>query len=1075
MGGEAQAPAPGGIAIVGMAVRFPGARNIEEFWANLRDGVESVRTLTDEEMAAAGVSVALYKSPRYVRRKGILDDAALFDAGFFGIAPLEAKLLDPQHRLLLECSWEALERAGHRADRFAGPVGVYAAVGLNTYLLRNVLSNLEMLDLVGGYQMAVWNDKDFAPTRVSYHLDLRGPSLNVNTACSGSLVAVHLACQGLLTYECDMALAGGVTVEFPQEEGVIYREGMVYSEDGRCRAFDADAQGIVDGNGVGIVVLRRLEDALRDRDVIHAVIRGTAINNDGRAKIGYTAPSVSGQAEVIAQAQAMAGCDPDSISYIEAHGTATPLGDPIEVAALTQVFRAKTDRRGFCGLGSVKSNLGHLDSAAGVAGLVKTVLSLEHRQLVPSLHFRRPNPKIDFADGPFYVCTRLADWPRGATPRRAGVSSFGIGGTNAHVVLEEAPAAEPAAVRRRWQILTLAARSEAAVAAAGRNLAAHLERTEVDLADVAYTLQIGRKPFEWRCAVVSQRREEAAAALAGRRPGLLSGTASERPPAVVFLFPGQGAQHVGMTREIYEVEPVYRRELDRCAEALLPVLGRDLRSVIFADAADSQAAELLQSTAWAQPALFAVEHSLARLWQSWGVAATAMIGHSLGEYVAACLAGVLSLEDALRLVALRGRLMASLPPGRMLAVGLARPEVEPLLGGEISLAAVNETQWCVVSGPEAAVGALERELDARGVSLRTLHTSHAFHSAMMDPILGELEREVARCRLSPPALPYVSNLTGKWITRDEAVDPLYWRRHLRETVLFAAGLEVLMREAGGTFLEVGPGVSLAGFVQRHPARTTAVAAIASLPHSRSVGGDEEALLATVARLWLRGHEIDWTAFHDQERLRRVPLPTYPFEHQKHYLEIRPDRHPAPARAAQGRRPAFAISRMRWSRSHSRFFRQRGREASERRPRHVARARPAENGARPALATHYVAPRNLVEEQVAHIWEEFLGITPIGMDDNFFELGGHSLLATRLLVRVNDVLGVDLPLASFFAEPSVAGVATAVLDLGAAAADASRLASLLEQLEGMSDEAAQALLEPSATADSSKADEAGGGH
>ncbi|WP_437835305.1 beta-ketoacyl synthase N-terminal-like domain-containing protein [Sorangium sp. So ce1153] len=880
------------IAIVGAALRFPGARTPDEYWRNLSGGVESVRTLSDEELEAAGVSPEEHRDPRYVRRKGILDIADQFDPRFFGIPPLEARVMDPQHRMFLECSWEALESAGYGGDDRGGRVGVYGGVGLNTYWLRYVTRDARLMSLLGGWQASILNDKDFVPTRASYHLDLRGPSVSVNTACSASLVAVHMACQSLLTYECDMALAGGVTVEFPQHEGMLYREGMVYAPDGRCRPFDAAGRGIVDGNGVGIVVLKRLDDALRDRDTIWAVILGSAINNDGAARVGYTAPSIEGQTDVVRQALAMAGCDADSIGYVEAHGTSTVLGDPIEVAALTQAFRETTSRKGFCGLGSVKSNLGHLDTAAGVAGLIKTALCLKHGQLVPSLHFEKPNPNIDFASSPFYVCTETRDWPAGATPRRAGVSSLGIGGTNAHVIVEEPPRPEPSESRRRVHVLPLSAKSEAALGQARERLARHLEGTQDGVADVAHTLQLGRRAFEHRAAVVGlvgQAREELVAAL--REGQGFTGAAAERPPSVVFMFPGQGSQHLGMSRELYEAEPTYRAEVDRCAQILRPALDLDLRALMFSTHPDDEAR--LRDTAIAQPALFVVEYALAQLWASWGVTPDAMIGHSIGELVAACLAGVFDLPDALRLVALRGRLMASTAPGSMLAVNLPEGELRAILPADLSVGVVNEPSSCVVSGPEAAMAAFERTLEPRGISHRRLHTSHAFHSTTMDPVVEAFVKEVARCAPRPAQKRYISNVTGTWIEPATAASPAYWGKHLRQTVRFADGIDALLaEEPGRTFIEVGPAQALSSMLKRNAGRSGAGAIVPSLPHPRTKAGDERTLAEALGKLWVRGHDIAWKAVHAEEKLRRVPLPTYAFDHQRCWVD--------PARSEGGR-------------------------------------------------------------------------------------------------------------------------------------------------------------------------------
>lgn len=922
------------IAIIGMAGRFPGADSIDQFWQNLRQGVDSVSTFGDDEVLASGVASELVSHPQYVKRGGILANVDQFDAAFFGIYPREAEIMDPQQRVFLELAWEALENAGYNPDAYEDLIGVYAGVGMNTYLLFNLYPNQAVRETVHGYQLTIANDKDYLPTRTSYKLNLRGPSINVQTACSTSLVATHLAVQGLLNYQCDIALAGGVSIRLPQESGYLYQEGGIASPDGFCRAFDARAQGTVSGNGAGIVVLKRLTDALADGDTIHAVIKGSAINNDGALKVGYTAPSVEGQAEVIAMAQAVAEVDPTTIEYVEAHGTGTALGDPIEIAALTEVFRRSasqgrstirksTGKKNWCAIGSVKTNVGHLDAAAGVASLIKATLALEHGEIPPSLHFETPNPNIDFENSPFYVNTRLQEWPSTDTPRRTGVSSFGIGGTNVHVVLEETPALDPPSPSREWQLLVLSARTPEALEAASRNLAHYLRKhPDVNLSDVAYTLQVGRKSFEHRRFVLCRTIDEALAQLESRTPPTdrceqSAHTSGPRP--VVFMFTGQGAQYVGMARGLYESEPVFREHLDHCAEVLSISSGLDLLALLYPEregrlpaapdatsdleaAVGLEPAELLGQTANTQPALFSVEYALAQLLMSWGVVPEAMIGHSIGEYVAACLAGVFALEDALPLVAERGKLMQALPTGSMMSVGLPEAELRlngasgPYLSGNLSLAASNGPGLSVVSGPSVEISDLAARLEADGIPHRRLHTSHAFHSAMMEPMLGPFMAAVQRQRLSPPQTPFVSNVTGTWITPQEATNPAYWARHLRETVRFGEGIATLAEIGGGSdgpiFLEVGPGTTLSTLsnrVLREDAFKQADAEIrcltlSTLPHPRAGRADSAVLLEALGQLWASGIPIDWRSFYADEFRRRIPLPTYQFQRQRYWIE-----------------------------------------------------------------------------------------------------------------------------------------------------------------------------------------------
>ncbi|WP_438040323.1 type I polyketide synthase [Sorangium sp. So ce128] len=882
-------PRPGlDIAIIGMAGRFPGAPDVATFWRNLCAGVESVSILTDEELRGAGVDPALIARPEYVRARAVLDDIEMFDAELFGFTPREAAALDPQHRLFLECAWEAFESAGIDPERAGGPVGVYAGSSLSGYLA-HLFPDGPRLQSAADVAALLALDKDFLTTRVSYKLNLEGPSIAVQTACSTSLVAVHLACQGLLGGECDLALAGGASVGVPQKSGYLYQEGAIASPDGHCRAFDAGARGTVGGSGVGVVLLKRLDEAIADRDAIIAVIKGSAINNDGRAKVGYTAPRVDGQARAIRAAHAAAGVDADSITYVEAHGTGTPLGDPIEIAALTQVFRATTDRKGFCAIGSVKTNVGHLDSAAGVTGLIKAALAVAHGHIPPSLHFRAPNPALDLENSPFRVAAELAAWSSPGAPRRAGVSSFGIGGTNAHVVLEEAPPPPEADPPRPCELLVLSARSSASLERLTDALAEHLEtHGDLELGDVAHTQQLGRRAFGHRRAVVCRSREEAARALRDRSDAVRTGGPAAGPRPVAFLFPGQGTQRPDMGRDLYETEPVFRAEVDACAALLQRHLGADLRALLFPAPADvDDAARRLDRTSMTQPALFVVEYALARLWMAWGVTPDAMLGHSVGEYVAACLAGCLSLEDAVALVAARGRLMEATPDGAMLAVSAAEAEVAGWLGDEVALAAVNGPRQCVLSGGAAAIQRVEQELAGRGIEARRLRTARAFHSHLMDGALAAFREAVGRVTLRTPRIPWISNVTGTWITAAEAQDPAYWVRHLRSTVRFADGVRALREQSERIFLEVGPGQTLTALSRQLAAESLA---LASMPMGREPahqGAAGAALLDAVGQVWAAGAAVDWAGLQAGRHRRRVALPATPFERKRYWLE-RPD-------------------------------------------------------------------------------------------------------------------------------------------------------------------------------------------
>ena len=876
------------IAIIGMSGRFPKARDVDTLWRNLREGKECISFFSDSELQSSGVPSDLISNPNYVKAKGILEDIEFFDASFFGFNPKEAETIDPQHRLFLECAWEALESSGYNSQHYNGLIGVYAGTSLSGYLIHNLLPRT-LMEATGldYYQNIMGNDKDHISTRVSYKLNLRGPSVAIQTACSTSLVNVVMACQSLLSYQCDIALAGGVSITVPEKKGYLYQEGLIFSPDGRCRAFDAKAKGTVLGDGVAIVVLKRLPDALTENDHIRAVIKGSAVNNDGSLKVGYTAPSVNGQAEVIAMAQAMGEIEPETISYVEAHGTGTPIGDPIEVAALTKAFRAGTAKKKFCALGSLKTNIGHLDAAAGVAGLIKTVLSLENRQIPPSLNCEEPNPKIDFDSSPFFVNTELSEWATGESPRRAGVSSFGMGGTNAHVVVEEAPKREKSSSSRPWQLLVLSAKTETALSIATENLVKHLrEHSEQNLADVAYTLQVGRRRFRNRRIIVCQKIDEAAHAIGTVDPKNVYTNNEEMDKRdVVFMFSGQGSQYVNMAAELYQIEPTFRKTVDFCSEILIPQIGCDLRHIIYPiEEPIDEAARRLSQTSIAQPALFVLEFALTELFAEWGIRPKAMIGHSVGEYVAACLAGVLSLENALELVAMRGRLIQKLPKGSMLAVELSENEVLPLIGQNLSIAAVNGSSSCVISGTDGAVNVLQEKLTAEGISYRPLHTSHAFHSEMMEPAMPLLKEYIQNVNLKPPTIKYVSNVTGTWLTDEEATDPLYWVRHLRQTVRFADGIAELLKMPDAILLEVGPGQALGTIVRRHTEKASKRVVLASLHHPKEQVSDLALLLKTLGRLWLAGVNIDWDGFYKNERRHRIPLPTYPFERKRFWIE-----------------------------------------------------------------------------------------------------------------------------------------------------------------------------------------------
>ncbi|MEO0836191.1 MAG: type I polyketide synthase, partial [Cyanobacteria bacterium J06642_3] len=896
------------IAIIGMAGRFPGANDIYEYWHNLQQGINSIQFLTEDELQESGVSQDLIDNPNYVRAYSSFDGIEDFAADFFGYSPLEAEIIDPQQRIFLESAWTALENAGYSCDRISGKVGVFAGSALNTYLL-NLNSSKQLQRKLNKVQVVVSNVMGLMPTRVSYKLNLKGASCGIQTGCSTSLVAVHLACQSLLNGESDMALAGGITVNAEGEKGYLYQEGSIASPDGYCRAFDAEGKGTVFGNGVGIVVLKRLSAAIKDRDHIWGIIKGSAINNDGGDKVGLTAPSIAGQAEVIDRALKQAKIKPETISYIEAHGTGTSLGDPIELAALDKVFRARHSK---CAIGSVKTNLGHLDAAAGISGLIKTILALHHQQIPPSLNFQTPNPEIDFNNSPFYVNTKLTKWEADGNPLRAGVSSFGMGGTNVHVVLEKAEGRDSRGAEEkglRPNLLVISAKTETALETATVNLVNYLrENPDLNLAEVAYTLQVGRKAFNYRRMVVADDVEEAiekltTSSITKHQIGI------DRP--ITFMFSGQGSQYVNMARGLYQTEPVFKENCDRCFQILDKYLNVSLKDIIFNEGRSKETftpyplplthstpshtrTTTINETQYAQPVIFTIEYALAQLWISWGIKPTNAIGHSIGEYAAATLAGVFSLEDALRIVVKRGQLMQQCPTGAMLSVAMSADNAVSIIGEsrELSLAAINTPELCVISGTENAIAKLETELPRQGIACRRLHTSHGFHSAMMEGILTDFAVEafsesgsdlLGNRRIQAPQLPFISNVTGTWITDAEATDPQYWGRHIRQTVKFSPGIQKILQTPNTILLEIGGGRTLATLAKQHQTESDTTF-LTSLPHPKEDLPDPKFMLNTLGQLWLAGVDIDWKNYHQNKTLYRIPLPTYPFERQRYWVD-----------------------------------------------------------------------------------------------------------------------------------------------------------------------------------------------
>ncbi|NES04121.1 MAG: SDR family NAD(P)-dependent oxidoreductase [Okeania sp. SIO2F4] len=876
------------IAIIGMSGRFPGARNLDEFWDNLKNGVESISLLSDKQLTKSGIASETLNNPNYVKVSARVADIDMFDANFFNYSPREAEEIDPQQRLFLECAWEAIESSGYNPENYDGSIGVYTGAGLPAYLMYNLGSEDFILLDGRSFAQMVANDKDYLATRTAYKLNLTGPAITIQTACSTSLVAVHLACQSLINGECDMALAGGVSIQVPQNVGYLHQEGLIGSHDGHCRAFDARSSGTVFGNGAGVVLLKPLQDAIADGDIIHAVIKGSAINNDGSLKLGYTAPSVDGQSAVISEAQAVAGVDPGTITYIEAHGTGTELGDPIEIEALSKAFSEHTDKKQFCAVGSLKTNVGHMNTAAGVGSLIKAVLALKNNLIPPSLHYERPNPQINFSNTPFYVNNTLSEWKRNGTPLRAGVSSFGIGGTNSHVVLEEAPSLvkEEDDLQRPAHLLTLSAKTPTALADLVDSYHKYLDTNpDLDLGDVCFTANTGRVHFNHRLAIVAENQTELVEKLGQFKPedkleGIYSGKllTNAAAPKVAFLFTGQGSQYINMGKELYAQAPVFRAALDECEEILAELGVDSILEIIYPDAETSP----LDQTAYTQPALFAIEYSLAKLWESWGIKPDVVMGHSVGEYVAATVAGIFSLEDGLKLIAARGRLMQQLPAGgEMVAVMASETKVKKLIKpytDKVAIAAINGPKSVVISGEATAVREIVSSLESEKIKTKQLQVSHAFHSPLMDPMLAEWEAVAKELTYNQPEVPVISNVTGK-IADESITKPKYWVDHVRLPVRFTEGMDALQKQGVEIFLEVGPKPILLGMGRRCLPDVGVW-----LPSLRPDVAQFSEMLSSLGELYVRGVKVDWVEFDGEYIRQKVTLPTYPFQRQKYWID-----------------------------------------------------------------------------------------------------------------------------------------------------------------------------------------------
>jgi len=989
-------PSANAIAVVGMAARFPGANTLSAFWDNLRRGEESIVTLSEEDLLAEGISEKALANHAYVRRAALLDGIAEFDADFFGFTPQAARMTDPQHRLFLQSAWHALEDAGYDPAQIDGSVGVYATSTTSGYLLHNIMSNHDPNVIIGQgvtfemVNLSLQNDKDYLATKVAHQFNLRGPALSVQTACSSALVAVHLACQSILNGECDMALAGGASLRIPHHVGYWHEPGSMVSATGHCRPFDVRSDGTIFGSGVGVVVLKSLQDALDDGDRIHAVIRGSALNNDGSTKMTYAAPNAAGQADVIAEAHAVADVDASTVSYVETHGTGTPLGDPIEIEGLRQAFGVSEEARpGPCYIGSVKSNIGHLESAAGIASLIKTILCLKHKAIPATLHYTSPNPELHLDQGPFVVRGEYGPWEWDGV-RRAGVSSFGVGGTNAHVVLEEAPTVPASATQPGPQVLLLSARTAEALRQSRTALADELSGAdEASLPDVAYTLARRRTENIRMAAVVKNQQDAATVLSADEHDNVFIGESVPSTDAdhdsqrLVFLFPGQGAQHIGMARGLYESEPVFAEHFDECAAGFGEELGIDLRAEIFDGTARN-----LERTDRTQPALFTVEYALARLVETYGVHPAALAGHSIGEYVAATIADVFDIATAIKVVSMRARLMHAAPRGVMVAVALSPDAIAEHLSGEVDVAAINEPGGCVVAGSEENIRKFSERLTEQGIVARRVRTSHAFHSRLMDSMIPEFTGFLSRQTLRQPRIPLLSNVTGTWLAPSEATNAATWARQVRSTVRFSDEVDVLLADPQRIVVEVGPGGTLTASAMRHPKWSSGHRAVRLMRHHAQNRDDRDAFLLALGQLWSAGVDVDWTPLRGGQRPQLLTLPGYPFERQRHWVDHRPHTGwVADAGATNGTATAPAAGT-------------------------ADATRAATNGKSPIEAT------------LQRIWGQCLGLGTVDRKANFFELGGDSLVAISVAMTAANE-GLDLTPQDLYENPTVAALAKAL--------------------------------------------------
>lgn len=987
-----------GIAIIGMACRFPKADNINQFWDNLIKGVDCIQTFPLNKPENPDVA----SNKRIVPRGGRINQPEMFDASFFGFNPREASLIDPQHRIFLECGYEAIENSGYDVTKLKCSVGVFASCGMNHYLFQNIMANPSVSKNSNEIQIVLGNDKDFLTTRLSYKLNLHGPSYDIQAACSSSLVAIHIACLNLLTYQCDMALAGGVFLQIPWWNGYMLADGDIRSPDGVCRPFDKNANGTVFGEGAGIVVLKRLQDAIKDQDHIYAVIKGSAVNNDGGIKAGYTSPSIEGQSEVISLALDSAGIKASDISYIEAHGTGTPIGDPIEITALTNAFRKYTDKNRFCAIGAVKSSIGHLDAAAGIAGLIKTALALHYRQIPPTINFISPNPLLNIENTPFVINDKLISWDRSAGQKRyAGVSSLGVGGTNAHIILEEAPEQKRTNSPRSIHFFPVSSKSSEGLKTAIENLSVFLNRNKsIPLADCAYTLQNGRQVFKNRSFLISESSDNKLSLFKSHSEAIPI-TKTPKSQKIVFMFSGQGSQYVNMGGDLYIKEPAFKDAFDSCSKTVRSITDISLCNILYHSPDISNISDILKQTRVTQPLLFSFEYALVKLWQTFGINPDAMIGHSIGEYVAACVAGVISLEDALYLVCERGRIMQMQPAGAMLSINVDQTKLSELIGNNFEISVINTPHTCVVSGTDENLEKLSKKLINLKIDCKPVNTSHAFHSSMMDGAVEAFDPLLKNVTLNKPSIPFISNVTGDYFSDDNLSDKSYWGKHLRSTVKFSNGILKLVDDGYRIFLEAGPGSTLVSFVnsiflhwKKSQSSDHDILSLASVRNSRQQQNDDIHFINAIGKLWQHEINIDFSGFYKNENRKKAPLPTYPFERKRFWID-----------------PVINMDNCIGLPGFSKY--------SEKIDV------PLESI---PIASVKGDDNSDLFKIVGSIWEELLGLDSVEPDKNFFEYGGDSIWASQLLSRIKDKIKVEVPLSVLYKAPSINGLVNEIRKL-----------------------------------------------